>query len=71
MNVLVLGGAGYIGSHTTVELINNGYNCIIYDNLSNSNAIVIDRIEQITGVRPLFIKGDIRFCRFRRSIFYT
>ncbi len=59
MNVLVLGGAGYIGSHTTVELIGNGYNCIIYDNLSNSNEIVIDRIEQITGVRPLFIKGDI------------
>lgn len=59
MKVLVLGGAGYIGSHTTVELINNGYECIIYDNLSNSNEIVIDRIEQITGIRPEFIKGDI------------
>ena len=59
MNVLVLGGAGYIGSHTTVELIKDGYNCIIYDNLSNSNEIVIDRIEQITSVRPTFIKGDI------------
>ena len=59
MNILVLGGAGYIGSHTVVELLENGYNCVIFDNLSNSNPIVVDRIEKITGKRPEFIKGDI------------
>lgn len=59
MKILVLGGAGYIGSHTTIKLIENGYDCVIFDNLSNSNPIVIDRIEEITKVRPLFVKGDI------------
>ena len=59
MNVLVLGGAGYIGSHTVVELLEKGYDCLIYDNLSNSKPEVINRIEKITGKRPRFIKGDI------------
>jgi len=57
--ILVTGGTGFIGSHTTVELINKGYEVIIIDNLSNSQAIVIDRIEQITGVRPNFYEIDI------------
>lgn len=56
--ILVTGGTGYIGSHTTVELINAGYEVIIIDNLSNSNVEVLDGIESITGVRPAFVKGD-------------
>ena len=59
MAILVTGGTGYIGSHTTVELLNAGYDVIIVDNLSNSKALVVDRIEKITGKRPLFIKCDL------------
>ena len=50
--ILVTGGTGYIGSHTTVELINKGFEVVIIDNLYNSEAEVIDRIRQITGIRP-------------------
>ena len=56
MNVLVTGGAGYIGSHTVVELLNAGHNAIIVDDLSNAKADVVDRIETITGKRPAFYK---------------
>jgi UDP-glucose 4-epimerase len=56
--ILVTGGAGYIGSHTTVELQNAGYEVVIVDNLSNSNANVIDGIEKITGIRPAFEQAD-------------
>ncbi len=57
-NVLLTGGAGYIGSHTAVELITAGYDVIIVDDLSNSSEDVIDCIAQITGTRPVFIKCD-------------
>lgn len=56
--ILVTGGTGFIGSHTTVELINAGYDVVIIDNLSNSNADVVDGIEKIAGVRPAFEKVD-------------
>jgi len=56
--VLVTGGTGYIGSHTVVELINDGFEVIIVDNLSNSNVDVLDGIEKITGVRPVFENID-------------
>ena len=56
--ILVTGGTGFIGYHTTVELIQNGYDVVIVDNLSNSNASVVDGIEKITGVRPEFEKVD-------------
>ncbi len=56
--ILVTGGTGYIGSHTCVELINAGYEVVIIDNLSNSNIGVLDGIEAITGVRPVFVQGD-------------
>lgn len=59
MKVLITGGCGYIGSHTTVELQNAGYDVVIVDDLSNSNAEVIDRIEQITNKRAEFIKADL------------
>ncbi len=58
--VLVTGGTGYIGSHTTVELIENGFEVIIIDNLSNSRQEVINGIEKITGVKPIFEKFDLR-----------
>ena len=56
--ILVTGGTGFIGSHTTVELINAGYKVVIVDNLSNSKADVVDGIEKITGVRPAFEEID-------------
>ena len=56
--ILVTGGTGFIGSHTTVELIENGYNVVVVDNLSNSSEESIAGIEKITGVRPAFEKVD-------------
>lgn len=56
--ILVTGGTGYIGSHTTVELINAGFEVVIIDNLSNSSRDVLDGIERITGHRPAFVEGD-------------
>jgi len=58
--VLVTGGAGYIGSHACVELLQAGHDVIVFDNLCNSKAGVLDRIEQIAGRRAEFIAGDIR-----------
>lgn len=59
MKVLVTGGTGYIGSHTVVELQNKGYEVIIIDNLSNSFEYVVDRIAQITGIRPGYYNFDL------------
>ena len=56
--ILVTGGTGFIGSHTTVELQQAGYEVVIIDNLSNSNVEVLDGIERITGIRPVFVEGD-------------
>lgn len=58
--ILVTGGMGYIGSHTVVQLIENGYEPIIVDNLCNSKEEVLNRIKTITGVKPEFIKLDVR-----------
>ncbi|MBO7196267.1 MAG: UDP-glucose 4-epimerase GalE [Clostridia bacterium] len=59
MAILVTGGTGYIGSHTVVELLSAGEKVIIVDNLSNSKALVVDRIEKITGVKPDFVMCDL------------
>ena len=56
--ILVTGGTGFIGSHTTVELQQAGYDVVIVDNLSNSSASVVDGIEKITGIRPAFEQVD-------------
>ncbi|MDO4804114.1 MAG: UDP-glucose 4-epimerase GalE [Lachnospiraceae bacterium] len=59
MTILVTGGTGFIGSHTCIELINSGYDVVIADNLYNSKALVVDRIETIAGVRPKFYEVDV------------
>lgn len=56
--ILVTGGTGYIGSHTVVELQSAGYDVVIIDNLSNSNKDVLDGIEKISGIRPIFVEAD-------------
>lgn len=67
--VLVTGGCGYIGSHTCVELLNDGYDVIVIDNLSNSFEDVIDRINKITGKNVKFYMGDLRDKDLVRRIF--
>ena len=57
MNVLVTGGAGYIGSHTSVELLNAGHNVICIDNFMNSKYEAVKRVEKITGKKSSFTKG--------------
>ena len=60
MKVLLTGGAGYIGSHTCVELIQAGYDVIIIDSLVNSSKEAVRRVEQITGTEISFYEGDVR-----------
>ena len=59
MAVLVTGGAGYIGSHTVVELQNAGYDVVVLDNLSNASEKALDRVSKITGKPVKFYKTDI------------
>lgn len=60
MSILVTGGAGYIGSHTCVELLQTGYEVVVFDNFSNSHPEALRRVENITGRRLHLIEGDIR-----------
>ncbi|HFI0447066.1 TPA: UDP-glucose 4-epimerase GalE [Streptococcus suis] len=69
MSILVTGGAGYIGSHTVVELIKLGKEVVIVDNLSNSSILVLDRIEEITGKRPTFYELDVADKAALHSVF--
>ena len=77
MAILVTGGAGYIGSHTVVELQNAGYDVVVLDNLSNASEKSLERVSRITGKPVKFYKADIPFLqpflqqlllRFRRPI---
>lgn len=67
--ILITGGAGYIGSHTLIELNKSGYNFIVYDNLSNSNIEAIKRVEKIINKPITFIEGDIRDSKKLEEVF--
>ena len=59
-SILVTGGAGYIGSHTTLALLQAGYEVVVLDNLCNSSAKSLKRVAQLAGWAPAFVQGDIR-----------
>ena len=69
MKILVTGGTGYIGSHTVVELLNNNYEVVIVDDLSNSKIEVLDKIKEITGKEVQFYEGDVASKELMRHIF--
>ena len=69
MNILVTGGAGYIGSHTCVELLESGYGVIVIDNLCNSNPESLNRVQELTGKTLKFYEGDVRDEALLRKIF--
>ena len=58
--ILVTGGAGYIGSHTCIELLNAGHEVIVFDNLSNSSEEALRRVQKLTNKSLVFVQGDIR-----------
>ena len=60
MRILVTGGAGYIGSHTCLELLNSGHQVVVVDNLSNSSVEALQRVERLTGQSIQFYQADIR-----------
>ena len=68
-NVLVTGGAGYIGSHTCLELLENGYGVVVIDNLCNSNPESLNRVQKLTGKTLKFYEGDVRDEALLRKIF--
>jgi UDP-glucose 4-epimerase len=67
--ILITGGAGYIGSHAVIQLLNSGYEVVILDNLSNSSVKVIDRISEISNRQVVFLKGDIQDEKILSEIF--
>ena len=69
MNILVTGGAGYIGSHTCVELLESGYEVVVVDNLCNSNPKSLERVRELTGKSVKFYEGDVRDEELLRKIF--
>ena len=69
MNILVTGGAGFIGSHTCVELLESGYGVVVIDNLCNSNPKSLDRVRELTGKDLKFYEGDVRDEALLRKIF--
>ncbi len=71
MKILVTGGAGYIGSHTAVELLDKGHQVVIVDNLTNSSPLAVERVQQITGKSVVFYQGDIRDRALMKEIFDT
>ena len=69
MRILLTGGAGFIGSHTAVEIVQSGHDVVIFDNFSNSDASVLERLERILGRPVTFEEGDIRdYSRMREVL---
>ncbi|SDI25143.1 UDP-glucose 4-epimerase GalE [Chryseobacterium jejuense] len=69
MAILVTGGLGYIGSHTVVELLNNGFEVVIVDDLSNSERFILNNIEEITGKKPVFYPFDLKRKELLNQVF--
>lgn len=69
MRILVTGGAGYIGSHTVVQLLNAGHDCVVVDNLCNSREESLARVARITGRAPVFVRGDVRDSALLKYVF--
>ena len=69
MSILITGGAGYIGSHTTVELLNAGFDVVLVDDFSNSSPAVLERLEKITGKKFPFYQGSILDTDFLDKVF--
>jgi UDP-glucose 4-epimerase len=68
-HILITGGTGYIGSHTAVLLLERGYRLTVLDNLSNSSAVVLDRIARLTGKKANFVRGDMRDENVLKTLF--
>lgn len=71
MKILITGGTGYIGSHTCVVLLKNGHEVVVVDNLSNSSVAVLDRLEKITGRKPVFYQIDLLDIENLKTVFKT
>ncbi|GER12847.1 UDP-glucose 4-epimerase GalE [Variovorax boronicumulans] len=69
MSILVTGGAGYLGSHTVLTLLQAGHSVVVLDNFSNSSAVVLSRIAQLAGRAPTFVRGDVRDGACLRNLF--
>lgn len=69
MNILVTGGAGFIGSHTTLALLMSGLDVVVLDNLCNSSGESLSRVARIAGRSPVFVRGDIRDRALLKCVF--
>ena len=69
MTILVTGGLGYIGSHTVVELLNNNFEVVIIDDLSNSEKFILKNIEEVSGKKPVFYPFDLKRKELLKKVF--